>query len=73
MSNMTLLLKKYANAMLLASNRPSNSISFVPAVGTTSGRLHCERVRILFLQTHRETEATKSNKNNKALFCCFRS
>ena len=36
---------------------PSHSISFMPAVATTSGRLHCELVRILFLQTHRETDA----------------
>jgi len=27
------------------NNCPSNSISFMPAVATTSGRLHCELVR----------------------------
>ena len=26
------------------NNRPSNSISFIPAVTATSGRLHCELV-----------------------------
>jgi len=34
------------------NNRPSNVISFMTAVTTTSDRLHCELVRILFLQTH---------------------
>ena len=28
----------------------------MPAVASTSGRLHCEFVRILFLQAHRETD-----------------
>jgi hypothetical protein len=28
----------------------------MPAVSATSGRLHCELVRILFLQAHRETD-----------------
>ena len=37
------------------NNRPSNSFSFMPAVVSTSGHLHCELVRILILQTHRET------------------
>ena len=27
------------------NNRPSNAISFMPAVASTSGRLHCEFVR----------------------------
>ena len=30
------------------NNRPSNSTSFMPADASTSGRLHCEFVRILF-------------------------
>ena len=46
------------------NNRPSNAISFVPAVASTFDRLHCELVRILFLQTHWETDC---------FFCCFRS
>jgi hypothetical protein len=37
------------------SNNP-NSISFIPAMTSTSGRLHSEFIRILFLQTHRETD-----------------
>ena len=27
----------------------------MPAIASTSGRLHCEFVRLLFLQAHRET------------------
>ena len=44
------------------NNRPYHSISFMTVVATTSGRLYCELVRILFLQDHLET-----------LFCSFRS
>ena len=32
------------------NNRPSSVVSFVPAIGSTSGRLHSEFVRLLFLQ-----------------------
>ena len=37
------------------NNRPSNAISFMPPIASTSGRLHSEFVRLLFLQAHRET------------------
>ena len=37
------------------NNRPSNAISFMPAIASTSVRLHSEFVRLLFLQAHRET------------------
>ena len=37
-------------------NRPSNDIAFMSVFVRTSYRLHCELVRILFLQTHRETD-----------------
>ena len=30
------------------NNRPSNAISFMPAIASTSGRLHCEFVRLFF-------------------------
>ena len=30
------------------NNRPSDAISFMPAIASTSGRLHCEFVRLLF-------------------------
>ena len=38
------------------NNRPSNTISFMSVVASTSGRLHCALVSLLFLQTHRETD-----------------
>ena len=34
----------------------NNSTSFMPGVASTSGRLHRELLRLLFLQAHRETE-----------------
>ena len=38
------------------NHNPPHAISFMPAVASTSGRLHCELVRLLFLQAHRETD-----------------
>ena len=38
------------------NQNPSNTISFMPAIVSTSGRLHSEFVRILFLQAHRDTD-----------------
>jgi hypothetical protein len=38
------------------NNRPSNSISFMTVIASTSGCLHSELVRLLFLQTRRETD-----------------
>jgi hypothetical protein len=42
------------------NNNPLNSISstvsFIPAIASTSGRLHSEFIRLLFLQAHRETD-----------------
>jgi hypothetical protein len=43
------------------NNRPSSSISFMSVVASTSGRLHCELVRILLLQTHRKTDRCSSS------------
>ncbi len=37
-------------------DKPQKRIYFMPAVATTSGRLHCELVRVVFLQAHRETK-----------------
>jgi hypothetical protein len=37
------------------NNNPSNAISYIPAVASTSGRLHSAFVRPVFLQAHRET------------------
>jgi hypothetical protein len=38
------------------NNRPSDIISFMGAVSNTSDHLHCDLVRILFMESHRETE-----------------
>ncbi len=38
------------------NNNPPTSVSFMTAVTSTSGRLHSEFVRFLFLQVHRETD-----------------
>jgi hypothetical protein len=38
-------------------DNPPNSISFVTSIFSTSGRIHSEFVRLLFLQGYRETEA----------------
>ncbi len=35
---------------------PPNTVSFMPVISSTSGRLHSEFVRLLFLQSHRETD-----------------
>ncbi len=38
------------------NNRPSNDISFISSIVSTSGRIHSEFVSLLFLQVHRETD-----------------
>ena len=38
------------------NNMPPSAVSFMPAIASTSGRLHSEFVRLLFLQSHRETD-----------------
>ena len=38
------------------NNRSLNTISFIPAISSTSGRLHSEFVRLSFLQAHRQTD-----------------
>ncbi len=38
------------------NNRPPSVVSFMPAIDSTSGRLHSEFVRLLFLRVHRETD-----------------
>ncbi len=43
-----LLLKKLCEYRADYKNRPSNSISFMSAVPTTSGRLHCELANFIF-------------------------
>ncbi len=38
------------------NNNPPNTVSFMTVIPSTSGRLHSEFVRLLFLQAHRETD-----------------
>ncbi len=38
------------------NNNPPSVTSFMPAIASTSGRLHSEFIRLLFLQAHRETD-----------------
>ena len=38
------------------NNNPPSVVSFMPAIASTSGRLHSEFIRLLFLQAHRETD-----------------
>jgi hypothetical protein len=38
------------------NNNPPNTVSFMPDIASTSGSLHSEFVRFLFLQAHRETD-----------------
>jgi hypothetical protein len=38
------------------NNRPPTVVSFMSDIASTSGRLHSEFVRLLFLQSHRETD-----------------
>jgi hypothetical protein len=38
------------------NNRPPSVVSFMSGMTSTSGRLHNEFIRLLFLQTHRETD-----------------
>ena len=38
------------------NNNPPHVVAFMPTITSTSGRLHCEFIRLLFLQTHRETD-----------------
>jgi hypothetical protein len=38
------------------NTNPPNAFSFMPAIASTSGRLHNDIVLLLFLQAHRETD-----------------
>jgi hypothetical protein len=46
------------------NNNPPDAISFMTTIASTSDRLHSEFIRLLFLQSHRETDR---------FFCSFRS
>jgi hypothetical protein len=49
-------LLKPVNSSSFPTTMPPSVVSFIPAIDSTSGRLHSEFVRILFLQAHRETD-----------------
>ena len=55
-SLMRLPLTRLENIALTIITTPPNAISFMSAIGSTSGRIHNESVRLLFLQAHRETD-----------------
>ena len=38
------------------NNNPPQPVTFMPVISSTSGRLHSEFIRLLFLQAHRETD-----------------
>ena len=38
------------------NNNPPHVVVFIPSIDSTSGRLHSEFIRLLFLQAHRETD-----------------
>jgi hypothetical protein len=42
--------------VLSDSNNPPRGVDFMPTIASTSGRLHSEFIRILFLQSHRESD-----------------
>jgi hypothetical protein len=46
------------------NSNPPSAVSFMTVIPSTSGRLHSEFIRLLFLQGHRETDG---------FFCNFRS
>jgi hypothetical protein len=44
------------------NNNPPSVVSFIPAIPSTSGRLHSEFIRLLFLPDHRELEPQVKNR-----------
>ena len=38
------------------NNNPPHTVTFMPVIDSTSGRLHSEFIRLIFLQDHRETD-----------------
>jgi hypothetical protein len=61
------------------NNNPPSVVSFIPAIASTSGRLHSEFIRLLFLQVHRETDrffatsGVQLAQHNSGLFHFLRS
>jgi hypothetical protein len=58
-------------------NNNPNTISFMTVITSTSGRIHSEFIRILFLQSHRETDrfvddsGVQSDQSNMGVFFHF--
>ncbi len=50
------ILKSPVPKLVKEQSNPPTVVSFMSDVTSTSGRLHSESVRLLFLQTHRETD-----------------
>ena len=42
--------------MLTIITTPPHAVAFMPAIASTSGRLHREFIRLLFVQAHQETD-----------------
>ena len=51
------VLLRSARSIALGNTPDNQNISFLPAIVSTSTRMHGEFLRLLFLQDHRETEA----------------
>ncbi len=60
------------------NHNPPTPTAFMPAIASTSGRLHSDFIRILFLQAHRETDrffaasGVQSVQSNMGVFFHFR-
>jgi hypothetical protein len=61
------------------NNNPTRGVGFMSGITGTSGRLHSEFIRILFLQTHRETDrffeasGVLSAQSDRGFFHCRRA
>ena len=72
-------IRKYRDLVSVdCNNNTPNDISFMPVITSTSGRIHSEFIRILFLQDHRETDrffatsGVQSAQSNMGAFFHFR-
>jgi hypothetical protein len=50
------------------NNNPPNTVSFMPAIASTSGRLHSEFVRLLFLQDHVAASGVQLAQTDRGVF-----
>jgi hypothetical protein len=49
------------------NNNPTRGVGFMSTIACTSGRLHSEFIRVLFLQAHRETDRCFADPVNLVL------